>query len=151
MVHKELKERIHWIINQNEYSVNKRMTLICKTLKDTIDYYDWVGFYFANHDTKTLHLEAFAGLPTDHTTIPFGKGICGQVAVSDKNFVVDDVKTQDNYISCSIYVKAEIVIPLFKEEINIGQIDVDSNTISPFSKKDEDLLEWVNEKVASIL
>ncbi len=30
MVHKELKERIHWIINQNEYSVNKRMTLICK-------------------------------------------------------------------------------------------------------------------------
>ena len=151
MVHKELKERIHWIINQNEYSVNKRMTLICKTLKDTIDYYDWVGFYFANHDAKTLHLEAFAGVPTDHTTIPFGKGICGQVANSDKNFVVDDVKTQDNYISCSIYVKAEIVIPLFKEEINIGQIDVDSNTISPFSKKDEDLLEWVNEKVASIL
>ena len=151
MIHKQLKERICWIIDQNNYSINKRMTLICKTLKDTIDYYDWVGFYFANHDTKTLHLEAFAGLPTDHTTIPFGKGICGQVAISDKNFVVDDVKTQDNYISCSIYVKAEIVIPLFKEGINIGQIDVDSNTISPFSKKDEDLLEWVNEKVASIL
>ena len=151
MIHQELKERVSWIIDQNNYSVNKRMTLICKTLKDTIDYYDWVGFYFANHDTKTLHLEAFAGLPTDHTTIPFGKGICGQVAISDKNFVVDDVKTQDNYISCSIYVKAEIVIPLFKEGINIGQIDVDSNTISPFSKKDEDLLEWVNEKVASIL
>ncbi len=151
MIHKQLKERICWIIDQNNYSINKRMTLICKTLKDTIDYYDWVGFYFANHDTKTLHLEAFAGLPTDHTTIPFGKGICGQVAISDKNFVVDDVKTKDNYISCSIYVKAEIVIPLFKEGINIGQIDVDSNTISPFSKKDEDLLEWVNEKVASIL
>ena len=151
MVHKELKERIHWIINQNEYSVNKRMTLICKTLKDTIDYYDWVGFYFANHDTKTLHLKTFAGVPTDHTTIPFGKGICGQVANSDKNFVVDDVKAQDNYISCSIHVKAEIVIPLFKEGINIGQLDVDSHTLNPFSKKDEYLLEWVNEKVALIL
>jgi len=151
MIHKQLKERIYWIIDQNNYSVNKRMTLICKTLKDTIDYYDWVGFYFANHYTKTLHLEAFAGVPTDHTTIPFGKGICGQVANSDKNFVVDDVKAQDNYISCSIHVKAEIVIPLFKEGINIGQIDVDSNTINPFSKRDEDLLEWVNEKVASIL
>ena len=65
--------------------------------------------------------------------------------------MVDDVKAQDNYISCSIHVKAEIVIPLFKEGINIGQIDIDSNTISPFSKKDEDLLEWVNEKVALIL
>ena len=151
MTQKELKERIHWIIDQNDYSVNKRMTLICNSLKDTIDYYDWVGFYFANHDEKTLHLEAFAGSPTDHTTIPFGKGICGQVANSDKNFVVADVKAQDNYISCSIHVKAEIVVPLFKEGINIGQIDVDSNTLNPFSKKDEDLLEWVNEKVALIL
>ena len=40
---------------------------------------------------------------------------------------------------------------MFKEGINIGQIDVDSNTISSFSKKDEDLLEWVNEKVALFL
>jgi len=151
MTQKELKERIHWIIDQNDYSVNKRMILICNSLKDTIDYYDWVGFYLANHDAKTLHLKAFAGAPTDHTVIPFGKGICGQVANSDKNFVVGDVKAQDNYISCSIHVKAEIVVPLFKEGINIGQIDVDSNTLNPFSKKDEDLLEWVNEKVALIL
>jgi GAF domain-containing protein len=48
-------------------------------------------------------------------------------------------------------VKAEIVVPLFKGGINIGQIDVDSNTLNPFSKKDEDLLEWVNKKVALIL
>lgn len=151
MTHKELKERIHWIINQNEYSINKRMTLICRTLKDTIDYYDWVGFYFANHDAKTLHLEAFAGTPTDHTIIPFGKGICGQVANTGKNFVVDNVKAQNNYISCNIHVKAEIVIPLFKEGKNIGQLDIDSHTLNPFSKKDEYLLEWVNEKVALIL
>ena len=87
------------------------MYYFCKTLKDTIDYYDWVGFYFANHDTKTLHLEAFAGVPTDHTIIPFGKGICGQVAVSNQNFVVQDVTEQDNYISCGIDVKSEVVIP----------------------------------------
>jgi GAF domain-containing protein len=43
------------------------------------------------------------------------------------------------------------VIPLFKEGINIGQLDVDSHTLNPFSKKDEYLLEWVNEKVALIL
>ena len=131
--------------------LNGQLEIRIGPLKDTIDYYDWVGFYLANHDAKTLHLEAFAGTPTDHTIIPFGKGICGQVANSDKNFVVGDVKAQDNYISCSIHVKAEIVIPMFKEGINIGQIDVDSNTISSFSKKDEDLLEWVNEKVALFL
>jgi len=95
--------------------------------------------------------QAFAGEPTDHEIIPFGKGICGQVAVSNQNFVVPDVKAQDNYIACSINVKAEIVIPLFVNGENVGQIDIDSHTANPFSKQDEDFLVWVNEQVASIL
>ena len=41
--------------------------------------------------------------------------------------------------------------PIFKDEINIGQIDVDSNSVNPFSKKDERFLEWINEQVATIL
>ena len=109
------------------------------------------GFYFANHQEKTLHLKAFAGIPTDHTIIPFGKGICGQVAVSNENFVVENVKAQDNYIACSIDVKAEIVVPLFKDGKNVGQIDIDSNTANAFTKEDEQFLEWVNQQVATIL
>ena len=93
----------------------------------------------------------FAGDPTDHTTIPFGKGICGQVAESNSNFVVPDVEAQDNYIACSINVKSEIVVPLFKDGVNIGQIDIDSHMIDPFTEEDEKLLEWVNEQVAEIL
>jgi GAF domain-containing protein len=98
-----------------------------------------------------LHLWAQAGEPTDHTVIPFGKGICGQVAVSNQNFVVDDVHAQDNYIACSIHVKSEVVIPLFKNGKNIGQIDIDSNTAKAFDKDDETFLEWVNEQVADFL
>ena len=44
-----------------------------------------------------------------------------------------------------------IVIPLFKDGINVGQIDVDSNSAAPFSKKDERFLEWINEQVVAIL
>ena len=83
--------------------------------------------------------------------IPFGKGICGQVAESNANFVVPDVAAQNNYIACSMYVKAEIVIPLFKDGKNIGQIDIDSHMADPFSVEDEKFLEWVNEQVAEIL
>ncbi|MGB5387305.1 MAG: GAF domain-containing protein, partial [Eudoraea sp.] len=86
-----------------------------------------------------------------HTIIPFGKGLCGQVALSNENFVVPDVKAQDNYIACSINVKAEIVVPLFVNGENIGQIDIDSNTPDPFNKDDEDFLEFVNKQVAKIL
>jgi GAF domain-containing protein len=131
--------------------IKERLTAICELLQTSVSYYDWVGFYFANEEEQKLYLKAFAGIPTDHTVIPFGKGICGQVAVSNENFVVPDVKAQDNYIACSIHVKAEIVIPLFKDGKNIGQIDIDSNTADPFSKQDEQFLEWVNEKVAEIL
>jgi GAF domain-containing protein len=43
-------------------------------------------------------LHGYVGAETDHTVIPFGKGICGQ-AVSNENFVVPDVAAQDNYIA----------------------------------------------------
>ncbi len=124
------------------------LTSICKTLKEDVKHYDWVGFYFKNGDRRELKLKAFAGLPTDHEIIPFGKGICGQVAESNSNFVVDDVNAQDNYISCNINVKSEIVIPLFFNNENIGQIDIDSNTINAFSEVDEQLLTDVNKRVA---
>ena len=108
-------------------------------------------FLFANSDKKELHLGPYVGEPTDHTVIPFGKGICGQVAVSNENFVVPDVAAQDNYIACNITVKAEIVVPIFKDGKNVGQIDIDSNTPDPFTEKDERFLEFVCQKVSEIL
>ena len=124
---------------------------ICNLLKENVPYYDWVGFYFKNGDKRELKLGPYAGEPTDHTIIPFGKGICGQVAESDQNFVVPDVEAQDNYIACSLTVKSEIVVPLFLNGKNIGQIDIDSNTADPFTEADERFLEFVNEEVSKIL
>ncbi|UGU17378.1 GAF domain-containing protein [Sinomicrobium kalidii] len=138
-------------ILQEKVPVDTRLTKVCELLKETVPYYDWVGFYFKNSDKDELKLGSFAGEPTDHVIIPFGKGICGQVAVSNKNFVVPDVKAQDNYIACSIYVKAEIVVPLFVNGENVGQIDIDSHTADPFTEEDEKFLEFVNAKVAEIL
>ncbi|MEM6687093.1 MAG: GAF domain-containing protein [Bacteroidota bacterium] len=145
------KPEIVAIVSNTELSVNDRMTKICELLQENIAHYDWVGFYFRNGDKPELKLRAFAGEPTDHTIIPFGKGICGQVAVSNENFLVPDVAAQDNYIACSIHVKAEIVIPLFVNGENIGQIDIDSHTPDPFTKEDEEFLEFINAKVAEIL
>lgn len=146
-----LKPQVSAILSKTKLDVNSRLTELCELLRTNISYYDWVGFYFANHEARTLHLKSYAGEETDHTVIPFGKGICGQVAVSNENFVVPDVKGQDNYIACSITVKSEIVIPLFKDGVNIGQIDIDSNVLDPFTPEDEVFLKWVNEAVAEIL
>ncbi|MBC8766393.1 GAF domain-containing protein [Arenibacter sp. BSSL-BM3] len=146
-----LRPKVTAIIGNDQKSNTEKMQAICELLKENVPYYNWVGFYFKNGDKDELKLGPYAGAPTDHTIIPFGKGICGQVAVSNKNFVVPDVQAQDNYIACSITVKAEIVVPLFLNGENIGQIDIDSDTPDPFSPEDERFLEYVNQEVAKIL
>ncbi len=151
MPFQQLQTEVTTIIQNSNKTSEERLTTICEILLASVTYYDWVGFYFAEHASKTLHLKAFAGESTEHTVIPFGKGICGQVAESNTNFVVANVKAQNNYIACSIDVKAEIVVPLFKDGKNIGQIDIDSHTANAFTKEDEHFLEWVNNNVAEML
>jgi len=150
MTFEELKPKVQDILTKIETLRDEKLIQICHLLKDNIDYYDWVGFYFRNGEKEELILGPYVGEPTDHTVIPFGKGICGQVAVSNQNFVVPDVQAQDNYIACSISVKSEIVVPLFVNGKNIGQIDIDSSIIDPFTEADERFLEFVNEEIAKL-
>lgn len=147
----DLKQDVTTILQKTDSTITERLQSLCELLKENVAYYDWVGFYFRNGEKEELKLGPYAGEATDHTIIPFGKGICGQVAVNNENFVVPDVKGQDNYIACSITVKSEIVVPLFVNGENIGQIDIDSNTLDPFSEEDERFLEFVNERVAEII
>lgn len=151
MTFETLKPEIKSIVSNTDNTIEERLLKICELLESNVDYYNWVGFYFKNGDKNELKLGPYVGEPTDHTIIPFGKGICGQVAVSNKNFVVPDVSAQDNYIACSITVKAEIVIPIFVNGENIGQIDIDSNTPDPFTEADERFLEFVCAEVAEII
>jgi GAF domain-containing protein len=145
-----LKPKVIGVLNAVNTSRDTKLKNLCVLLNEQISYYNWVGFYFANHEKKTLHLGPYVGAETDHTVIPFGKGICGQVAESNENFVVPDVAAQDNYIACSFTVKSEIVIPLFVDGLNIGQIDIDSHVINPFTTADERFLEFVNQEVAKL-
>lgn len=145
-----LQQKIDVII-ASKSTKDEKLQAICNFLESEIFYYDWVGFYFKNGDKEELKLAQFTGEPTEHTIIPFGKGICGQVAVSNKNFVVQDVTAQENYISCGWKVKSEIVIPIFVAGENIGQIDIDSHTANTFTEKDERLLEYICVKLSKIL
>ena len=150
MTFQELQPRVSTIIVDTLLSRDEKLQSICQLLNENVAHYNWAGFYFANHENRTLHLGPYVGAPTDHTIIPFGKGICGQVAESNSNFVVPDVAAQDNYIACSFTVKSEIVVPLFVNGENIGQIDIDSHILDPFTEEDERFLEFVNSEVATL-
>ena len=150
MKFKKLKIEISELA-KNSSDKNKTLKLMCDLLRSEIPYYDWVGFYFKNGKKNELKLGAFSGNPTDHKIIPFGKGICGQVALSNKKFVVPNVKKQKNYISCNVNVKSEIVVPILVNGLNVGQIDIDSYRLNPFTKVDEEFLEYVCGEVSTFL
>ncbi len=124
---------------------------VVQILDREVNYYNWTGFYWMNDAKNQLDLGAYRGEATDHTSIPYGRGICGQVAVSGKTFEVPDVHAQDNYLACSLATKSEIVVPVYADEKLIGQIDIDSHQLDPFTAEDHELLEWVAQFVADRL
>ena len=65
--------------------------------------------------------------------------------------IANDVSKESNYLSCSVNVKSEIVVPIFLNNINIGQIDIDSNHPNRFLKVDLDFLTTINELVSEKL
>ncbi|RKZ30368.1 GAF domain-containing protein [bacterium] len=135
----------------DEISVEQKLTKICQLLEENVPYYDWVGFYFAENEREELILGPFVGEPTEHTKIPYGKGICGQVARKQETFLINDVSAEQNYLACSIKVKSEIVIPIFKNGVFVAQLDIDSHTPSAFSDEDKQFLQDISEYVGNIL
>ncbi len=119
------------------------LSRVCKLLKSRVPHYDWVGFYIADPTESVLRLGPYVGAPTDHVLIPFGKGICGQAADGKRTFIVQDVSKEDNYLSCSSSVRSEIVLPVMDGSEFIGELDIDSHTVSPFSDQDRTTLERI--------
>ena len=109
---------------------------VCALLKSEAPRYDWVGFYWMNDADQHLELGAYAGAPTDHVRIPYGTGICGQVAVSGTLLNVDDVASSDNYLACSLETKSELVVPIRSNDRLVGQLDIDSHTLRAFTDDD---------------
>ncbi len=114
--------------------VKSAMESALKKLQKKHDNFDWVGFYIMNNETNTLHLGPYIGAATDHVEIPYGKGICGQVAVSGEIYHSSDVSKEDNYIACSIDTKSELVLPIYdKNGTLVAQLDIDSHEKETFT------------------
>ena len=136
-------------ILSRDVSRNEKLFAICELLADNVSDFDWVGFYLVDPESpRELILGPFVGEPTDHTRIPFGKGICGQVAESHQTFVSQDVNSEDNYISCSIDVQSEIVVPIMKNGEFVAQIDIDSHTKNAITDEQKDLLEEICDRLS---
>jgi GAF domain-containing protein len=106
------------------------------------DRYDWVGIYLLERDTLILH--NYLGPVTDHERIAVGVGVCGTAVAEERNILVDDVRTLDNYLACSLETRSEIVVLIRDDAGGIfGQLDLDSDTAGAFGPADETELQIV--------
>jgi GAF domain-containing protein len=111
--------------------------------------YTSVYMYMLKGDT--LDLEAFAGRPTDHTRIPVGKGVCGTAVAERRDLNIPDVREIGNYISCSIHTRSELVVLIRRGPLILGQIDVDSDLIDPFTDAEEAEIRKIADALAVLL
>lgn len=132
-------------------SRDEKLFAICVLLDEQVDVFNWTGFYMASAEEENmLILGPYVGEETDHTKIPYGKGICGQAAETLDTFVVQDVSAADNYLACSVDVKSEIVVPIMKGEEFVGELDIDSHTKDAISDELKILCEEICRKLSRI-
>jgi len=112
---------------------------ICAALKEQFKWF-WVGFYMVKNNE--LVLGPFQG-PVACTRIARGKGVCGTSWELADTLIVADVDEFPGHIACSSLSRSEIVIPLFKDGIVAGVLDVDSEHLAQFDETDKKYLEQI--------
>lgn len=118
-------------------------------LKDAFPNTLWAGFYLSNKENE-LVLGPYQG-PLACTIIPYNRGVCGISAYKKETLIVPNVHEFTNHIACSSLSNSEIVVPIIKDNIVVGVIDLDSIEFDNFSKEDALVLEEVASLISRIL
>jgi len=121
---------------------------VCRFLRHAFAHYPWVGIYRV--EGSDLVLDAWDGAQaTEHTRIPIARGICGQAVRERRSVVVDDVRSDPNYLACFLETRAEIVVPIVHNGAIVGEIDIDGNSVRTFDDSDRRFLEKVAAKLGA--
>ncbi len=142
-MYEDLINEIEALTLDNEYDI----TILSNTsssIYNKLNNLNWVGFYRLIDDN--LYLSSFMGKPAC-IKIPVGKGVCGTCIKENKTIVVDNVHKFEGHIACDSASNSEICIPIYKNNILYGLLDIDSPIINRFNNIDKDNLE----KIATII
>lgn len=101
------------------------------------DKLNWSGFYFIRNEE--LVLGPFQGLPACNR-IAIGKGVCGTAVATKKIQRIDNVHDFPGHIACDSASNSEIVIPIIKDDVVYGVLDIDSYEFNTFTELEEKYL-----------
>lgn len=136
------------------FMLNKQLDAIIKDETDTIanlsnasallfdqlSDINWAGFYLWKSEEDELVLGPFQG-KVACIRIKSGEGVCGTALEEQCSLVVDDVHLFPGHIACDAASQSEIVIPITKNGVKIGVLDIDAPVKNRFSEEDRVMLE----------
>lgn len=106
----------------------------------TLPCLNWVGFYFMR--AGELVVGPFQGKPAC-VRIAVGKGVCGTAVEKRQSIVVEDVHEFPGHIACDAASRSELVVPLIKNGVVLGVLDLDSPDLARFDTEDQVGLERI--------
>jgi GAF domain-containing protein len=117
-------------------------------IHDTIDQLNWAGFYL--WDGKQLTVGPFQGRVAC-STIPLGKGVCGEAALNKQTLVIKDVHSHENHITCDANSRSEVVVPIFIKNRLYGVLDIDAPIVDRFDDELVDFFEHFVELLVKVI
>lgn len=113
-------------------------------LKAVMEDLNWAGFYLMKNEV--LVLGPFQGLPACNRILP-GKGVCGTAVAQRKTQLVENVHEFPGHIACDGASNSELVVPIQKDDIVYGVLDLDSPTLNRFTILEKTYVELFVEKL----
>lgn len=109
-----------------------------------MDKLNWSGFYFMREGE--LVLGPFQGKPACNR-IALGKGVCGTAVTERAVKRIANVHEFPGHIACDGASNSEIVIPIIKDGVVYGVLDIDSFEFNTFTELEEEYLVKFVEKL----
>ncbi|GAB2487238.1 GAF domain-containing protein [Alkalibacterium psychrotolerans] len=135
LLNKQLKAII-----SDESNFIANMSNASALLFEQLETINWAGFYLFDQDHNNLVLGPFQG-KVACIRIDNGKGVCGAAYESGDSLIVADVHDFPGHIACDAASRSEIVVPLVKNGVKIGVLDIDAPVKDRFSEGDREILE----------
>jgi GAF domain-containing protein len=148
-----LEEKYNLLLKQLESLIEGEENVIANLsnasalLNVFLERINWVGFYMVEGDG--LVLGPFQG-PLACTRIRKGRGVCGKAWAEARTIVVPDVELFPGHIACSSASRSEIVVPILRDGVVVGVLDVDSEHLATFDETDAQWLERIAALIAPI-
>ncbi len=115
---------------------------------------DRISVFLVDEGKQQLHLHSSAGYEEqelESLVVPFGEGIVGEAAQTEKTIRVDDTQNDPRFIAMEENVRSELAIPIHFTDQFIGILNLESKKLAAYDESDEQILEALGNNLGAVI